>query len=156
MNKRTIALGVLLAPTAVLSIWALDVARRQEVDPSLRIAVSGYDPRDLLRGHYINFTLRLTGTQGADCVCLTPDPDAATTGAAPVPRAVPASCEPPPSRAECPYYLHQPQRAFRYYASQERALELERELARNPGGASATAHFDGKGDVYFSGVQTGR
>jgi hypothetical protein len=149
MNQSVRNLILLLVPTLILTGWALYVAGLRTEQPTLRIAITGYDPRDLLRGHYVNFRLDLTGSgPSPECACLRPDP------AAPLrPVIEAAKCLKPPPAAQCPHFLTDPRRTFRYYAGQEQALELEKQLRAAPGSVSVTAHFDGKGGASFSDVR---
>jgi uncharacterized membrane-anchored protein len=83
MNKVLIAI---ILPIFALLGWVLQIEYQHLNSQSIRVAVAGYDPRDLLAGHYINFSLS-TGSvnpcsmQGAQeglpniCLCYEPAPD---------------------------------------------------------------------------------
>ena len=62
---------------------------------------------------------------------------------------MPARCTPPDG---CRTLVASPRQAFRFYAAQEQALALQKELLANPGGASVLVHFHGDGAVSFSDV----
>ena len=56
--KRLLAAGViatLALPVAVLGAMVADAERSQATDGVMRVAIRGYDPRDMLRGHYLNY-----------------------------------------------------------------------------------------------------
>lgn len=138
-------IALLLLPTLVLAGWAASIAIKRNMQPAMRIAIVGYDPRDLLRGHYLQFRLDLSPGETAPCVCLDPSP---TDALRPVAR--PVSCPAPSAPAVCPFYLDGPRQTFRYYLSQENALAAEKLLRESPGGASVMAHFHGDGRLSFS------
>ncbi len=149
MNRLVVASVLFLAPTVLIAAWAAQFEIARALQPSMRVAIVGYDPRDLLRGHHLEFRLDLRGVDGVPCACLRPDP------ADPLrPVAEPADCAAPPP--VCDHFIAAPRQVFRYYASEERALDLERLLTRTPGGASVVVHFEGDGAVSFSGVAAGR
>lgn len=55
MNK--IKVFVLLLPFVVLCSWALYYACIVKNSPTVTLPITGYDPRDLLSGHYIEFRI---------------------------------------------------------------------------------------------------
>jgi hypothetical protein len=146
-GHRLATLALLILPTLAVAAWAAWLTAERAEQPALRVAITGYDPRDLLRGHYLEFRLDLPDADGLACACLHPHP-----GAPHHPAAVPAQCGAPPP--DCPHYIAEPRQAYRYYADEERALALQDELIASPGGASVTVHFHGDGTVSFSGVET--
>ena len=69
-------------PVAVLLLWTFSLEVRRMTGQEIRLHVEGYDPRDLLSGHYMRFrfafTQQLTCPSGANrkmCVCLATSPD---------------------------------------------------------------------------------
>jgi uncharacterized membrane-anchored protein len=130
MSRRFTVLAVVLPLLAVgLGIVRAELFRGRARDFVFEIA--GYDPRDLLRGHYLQFRLRIEplpvrepcDDRAADCcLCLTrSDPDA-------VPYAERATCT--TARSSCDgalhiRYLNEPQR---YYVPEQSAAALERRL----------------------------
>ena len=56
MNKKILAL-LLFAPLIALCSWTASLYARQAAGREVRVAVRGYDPRDLLSGHYIRYTI---------------------------------------------------------------------------------------------------
>lgn len=148
-GHRLTTLALLLLPTLVVAAWAAWLAAERTAQPALRIAITGYDPRDLLRGHYLEFRLDLPDADGLACACLHPNPDAPHH-----PAVAPAICEAPPPR-DCRHFIAEPWQVYRYYAAEERALALQEELVAEPGGIAVTVHFHGDGTVSFSNVSAG-
>lgn len=143
-------LALLLLPTIALAGWALSIAVKRAELPEMRVAIVGYDPRDLLRGHYLQFRLDLAAGEATPCACLDPNPaDALRPLARPVP--CPAPSAPPP----CPYYVDTPRQTFRYYLPQEKALDYEKLLRESPGAASTLVHFHSGGRLSFSDLVAG-
>lgn len=105
--------------------------------------IEGFDPRDLLRGHYLQFRLRLPNVperercvdDGSDncCLCLTRrgGPDAPVSAERSTCATAHASCD----GALRTYYATTPQR---FYVPEERARELEARL--QAGMAAGKAH----------------
>lgn len=56
MNKFSIAV---LVPFITLLLWVVTLERNISGGIPIRVGVEGYDPRDLLSGHYIRFKLSL-------------------------------------------------------------------------------------------------
>jgi uncharacterized membrane-anchored protein len=114
--------------------------------------ITGYDPRDLLRGHYLQFQLRVDplpereacdDASGDCCLCLT------ETERDAVPYAERASCA--TARVACDAALHtrflsEPQR---YYVPEAAAAELERRLrdAMQHRGAQVLLAIDRNGEA---------
>lgn len=144
MRRRLLTLAALIMPTLLLAGWAGYLAVARGSQPTLRIAIAGFDPRDLVRGHYLQFRLDLPNLDSLDCACLQPNPADAE-------RPTAARCE---AAVGCPHVIDNPRQVFRYYTTKERALALQRDLMRRPGGASVLVHFHGGGAVSFSDVQT--
>jgi uncharacterized membrane-anchored protein len=102
--------------------------------------IEGYDPRDLLRGHYLQFRIRVDplserepcGENDDCCVCLTGPPDEIVEHAETVPCDTTEACD-AKLRTR---YLHEPQR---YYVAERRAPEYERRLREMDGQGRAVA-----------------
>jgi hypothetical protein len=130
MSRRYTAIAVVLPLLAIgLGIGRSELFRSRARD--FVFEIGGYDPRDLLRGHYLQFRLRvepLPVREPCDdrvddcCLCLTrADSDA-------VPYAERARCE--TARASCDgalmtRYLNEPQR---FYIPERSAEALEKRL----------------------------
>lgn len=127
--RRSLLIPALLLPIAVLVVSILQAEHHLATARVWRFEIEGFDPRDLLRGHYIRFQLVLRedealetceeGGERACCLCLTETaPDAP-------PRVRRATCE--RAAAECDGRL---QTAFlteleRYYIPEADAAQLE-------------------------------
>jgi hypothetical protein len=136
MSRRFTIVALVLPLLAIgLGIVRAELFRGRARD--FVFEIEGYDPRDLLRGHYLQFRLRvepLSVREACDersaecCLCLTRSaPDA-------VPYVERASCA--TARASCDGALHvrflnEPQR---YYVPEQRARSFEKRLI------SAMAH----------------
>ena len=129
MSRRYLVVALALPLLAV----ALGIVRAELFLGDARdfvFEIEGFDPRDLLRGHYLQFRLRvdpISEREACDdaspdcCLCLTRVAEDA------VPYVERASCATARSctamlRAR---YLHEPQR---YYVPEQRAVSLERRL----------------------------
>lgn len=72
MKNRGLMLFLLFVPLLALTLWLGDLEVRYAFSPKVYVAASGYDPRDLLSGHYLNLQLdwnKTDCTQFADSVC---------------------------------------------------------------------------------------
>ena len=50
--------GILfMLPFAVLAVWTLCLTYQRNTGREVKVAVEGYDPRDLLSGHYIQYQI---------------------------------------------------------------------------------------------------
>jgi uncharacterized membrane-anchored protein len=83
MRFKTVHLVVIL-PVAAMACWLLSLNVALMRAREVTLAVTGYDPRDLLSGHYLRYRVdyglgseqnRLTGGYRNEdfCACLTPD-----------------------------------------------------------------------------------
>lgn len=135
MNRLHSALLALLLPLAGLAaLWGWTHYRAGQ-GTEWQVPVQGYDPRDLLRGHYITFRYDWPGLEaGAD---LTFQPDLCIEGTAPVIRRVQARAafDGPPPRTGCRQFVR---RSDRFgldqgilYVPQDKAAGLEEKL-RDP------------------------
>jgi len=78
MNKFLISL---LIPIVALLGWVLQLERNISSSKIIRVRVEGYDPRDLLSGHFIRFTISQQGInacseqdqQSEGCLCFIPE-----------------------------------------------------------------------------------
>lgn len=153
MRKQALRAALLLAPTLILTGWALSIPMLRADDPVMRIRLAGYDPRDLLRGHYLLARLDIAGLppgrgEADACVCLTPP-----AGADGRPGfTLLASCQ-PAVLAACPYPLADPGRELRLYQSQENALRLEASLREGKVMVDAAVRFDGQGGIAVEDVR---
>lgn len=71
MNKKILAL-VFSIPFFVLLLWTIWLYAQQATGKEVRVFITGYDPRDLLSGHYIQYTIdwdRTDCSQFAEAVC---------------------------------------------------------------------------------------
>lgn len=55
--KNKLLLSVLLVPVICLFIWNCFLWYDKESGTEITVRISGYDPRDLLSGHYIRYTI---------------------------------------------------------------------------------------------------
>ena len=159
MTRPVASLALLLGPVLVLAGWIGWLALERAGQPQHRIAIQGYDPRDLLRGHYLEFRLDLTGPVPEGPVCL----DVEGTGAADPQPPDPLRPTARPLEPGCALPVAEPGRIWRYYLDQDQALALET-LLRDPaaettaGTAAETTvtvivHPDGAGGLGFSGIR---
>ena len=63
MNNKLLA-TFLIIPFLCLASWALYLTIEKETGQEITVSITGYDPRDLLSGHYIQYTIDWTQT---DC-----------------------------------------------------------------------------------------
>ena len=55
--KKYLFLGMLVLPLLILASWAGWLAIQRESGREVKVVISGYDPRDLLSGHYLAYTI---------------------------------------------------------------------------------------------------
>lgn len=55
--KKYLFLCMLTLPLLILACWAGWLAVQRENGREVKVVISGYDPRDLLSGHYIAYTI---------------------------------------------------------------------------------------------------
>ena len=151
MSRRYLLVAVTLPLLAVaFGIVRAELFLRGAHDFVFEIA--GYDPRDLLRGHYLQFRLQVDplpdreacdDATGDCCLCLT------RTGPDAVPHAERASCA--TARTSCDAalhtrYLNEPQR---FYVPEAAAAELEQRLrdAMQRRGAQVVLATDREGEA---------
>ncbi|MBQ9272042.1 MAG: GDYXXLXY domain-containing protein [Alphaproteobacteria bacterium] len=64
--------GLFFLPLVCLAIWTIFLAVQQKRGSEVKVAIQGYDPRDLLSGHYIQYQIdwdKTDCTQFVDNVC---------------------------------------------------------------------------------------
>jgi len=144
--------ALLILPTLVLAGWALSLPVLRADDPVMRVRLTGFDPRDLLRGHYLLARLDIAGLPPGragtgDCVCLKPGGGDGRPSFTILP-----ACTPDVLSA-CPYPLADPGRELRIYQSQERAVRLEALLRDAKVRVDIAVRFDGKGGIALEDIQ---
>lgn len=160
MTRPVTSLALLLGPVLLLAGWIGWLALERAGQPQHRIAIQGYDPRDLLRGHYLEFRLDLTGPVPEAPVCLDVESTGDMgTGAADLlsPTSLSPTFRPSarPLEPGCALPVAEPGRIWRYYLDQDQALALET-LLRDPAGETTVTvivHPDGAGGLGFSGIR---
>lgn len=147
MKRSLLRLALLLLPTLVLTGWALSIPWLRAGQPEMRVRLVGYDPRDLLRGHYLLARLDIEnlppGRYGEqDCICLlAPDHGTGRPGFTPL-----QSCA-TEVLAACPFPLADPGRELRLYQPAEGAQRLEALLRDGKAMVDVRLRFDGAGGV---------
>ena len=71
MNKKILAV-IFIIPFISLIFWTMWLYTQQVTGTEIKVAVMGYDPRDLLSGHYIRYSIdwnRTDCTQFPNGVC---------------------------------------------------------------------------------------
>ena len=64
MNKKHLLLFAFALPLITLTIWTATLYAQRQNGQEVRVRISGYDPRDLLAGHYIQYEIDWDAT---DC-----------------------------------------------------------------------------------------
>jgi uncharacterized membrane-anchored protein len=117
------------------------------------LEIGGYDPRDLLRGHYLQFTLRVDplpqreacvdDPQGTCCLCLT----RAQPGQ--VSQVERATCATAHTECDGSLPLGVLAQPYRYYVPEDSAKELQKRLldAMPRSGARAVVAVDSRGEA---------
>ncbi len=149
-RSALVLLAALLLPTLVLAGWAGLIATRQAGDPSTRVEIQGFDPRDLLRGHYLQARLKLGLSAGDAPACVCVEPENGPPGR-PATRPL-ASCQ-PQDVGSCRYPMADPLRVLRIYVPQEKAADLDRRLRMGEENLSVAVHFQGDGEIGVSDLQ---
>ena len=133
MRREFLAVAVVL-PLVVLAFGMVRAERHLRENRRWVFEVTGYDPRDLLRGHYIQYRLVLDegdpeglGAEPCDdspdldcCLCLEADFPAGPT------RVVRTTCETAYARCEGTLQTRYLDDLQRYYIPEERADEITR------------------------------
>lgn len=144
--------ALLLLPTLILAGWALSLPLLRAAEPVMRVRLAGFDPRDLLRGHYLLARLDIAGLPpgragAGDCVCLTPGGADGRPGFTALPACTPDVL------SSCAYPLADPGRELRLYQSQERAVRLEALLRDAKVRVDVAVRFDGQGGIALEDIQ---
>lgn len=131
MNRLLLALALPLVGLATLWGWT-DYKAGQGTDWD--VPVAGYDPRDLLRGHYITFRYDWPGLSTS--VSLATQPSLCLIGEAPVIRQVIPEFDPDTAMVPPPDCSHFVRAGDRFgldrgilYVPQDKAAGLEKQLA---------------------------
>lgn len=84
--KRSVVFAIVL-PLTAMGLWLAQLTWQQGAGVEVRLPVTGFDPRDVLAGHYLTYTVDYgdldvcpredSGEPRQTCVCLTED---ASTG----------------------------------------------------------------------------
>lgn len=161
MSPRARRIAVLALPVLGLALFVLRselVVTRGRV---YELTVEGYDPRDLLRGHYLQYRIRwnLAGPACTDarcCLCVHPD-------ASPVdPRVSARACD---AVRDCQSFIRGDglEHLQKFFVPQERAASLERAVQGRRASVLVAVAPDGRAlvtDLLVDGVswraQTGR
>lgn len=154
MSRKGVALAVTL-PLLAIVLGIVQAERFRGRARDFVFEIGGYDPRDLLRGHYLQFRLLVDPLPEREacvgdgcCLCLTRREAGAVSGVEL------ARCA--TARAECDGALPAaivgtPQR---FYVPEDRAAELERDLrnAAERHAARAVLAVDGDGVAHVVGL----
>lgn len=143
--KRLVILAAVLPVVGLVGLVAkAEFATRS--GPTWTVPIQGYDPRDLLRGHYLRYAFEFDWQDGASCgdadrpeagccLCLT------ETGAEPQVRQVQCS-----DTSSCDGWLHAESVAppLRYYVPETSALDLETALRKHDAAVTFTSGRGGE------------
>ena len=155
VSSSRVILAVLL-PLAAILAGVVSAERRAARAPHLLFEIEGYDPRDLLRGRFLQFRLRLPERAAGDCegtdpdcvLCVTAGEPGETVSVARVSRAAASDCDAllPAASASTP---------LRFYVPEARAADLERRLAEvaGRGGARADVAIASDGTIQVRGLR---
>ncbi len=69
MNKGTLKIAVLFLPVIAMALLIGAHSYNRDNGTEWRIPVTGYDPRDLLRGHYLTFRYDWNWEKGMNTAC---------------------------------------------------------------------------------------
>jgi len=160
---RWLQLGVVLPMLGLLVLVArAEVLLRS--GESFRIAIKGYDPRDLLHGHYLQYSFDFdwrgestcgsrsggvpVGLESGCCVCLGSDVDSNTLAEARL-----VACD---QVSACDGWLHAASLSppLRYFVPERYAAELEEALRGRAASLSVTCGPGGEpaiGELYLDG-----
>jgi hypothetical protein len=146
MKRWWMAALVLVLPLAGLATTTLHNELALANAEEWAIPVTGFDPRDPLRGHYIVFRYLwdIEGDSdlcraGQCLICLTPGEDGSVTARI-VPRAEDPDC---PARVDPQASQISPDFISRIYVAETRALDLERQMRQTPMRVIARLRKDG-------------
>ncbi len=154
-----VAIAVLL-PLVTLAFGVVRSEYRMSRSTEWEFSVRGFDPRDLLRGHYINYSIELGEPDPAVCAdddpdccyCLTRAAPTSTAEPAPVPVVARARCS--RARRDCDGALRTRAASSlnRFYVAESRARDIEAELREGvrDGEARIVLAIDGMGRAHVT------
>ena len=155
MASRSRVLLAVALPIAVILWGVASAERRAALAPHLVFEIEGYDPRDLLRGRYLQFRLRLPGAAPGDCADDDPDCCLCVTAGAPggIAQVARVSCTSSPA-CDALLPVERASLPLRFYVPEDRAPDLERRLlaAAGHGGARADVAIAPDGAVQVRGL----
>lgn len=130
MRNRIAQLAALIVPIIGLgALWGLSEHESRQ-GTFWEVPIAGYDPRDLLRGHFVEFTYDWPGLNGAevpDRICLSKGADGLARAAL-IDGDI-AACEFPAEAEIMSVYGNNSLVSGRFYVGQDRALQIERTMA---------------------------
>lgn len=157
MNRTLVAVVV---PILVLVLWVAKLQLGATTGAEVTLSITGYDPRDLLAGHYLRYrvsydleTLCAKASKEPTCVCLEYSSDAQRHQATWA-----GSCEELSSKSCGPLFLRGVCDESRFVAGIERYYIPEaysEVLATVPGDASIRVKLDGDGSSQVTAMYVG-
>ena len=54
---RKLLLIILFCPLIILAVWIVSIDRQSKDGIDIKVRITGYDPRDILSGHYISYQI---------------------------------------------------------------------------------------------------
>lgn len=132
-NSSKIIGFIALAIPFLAMIFMIATNMHKRADNEYRFAIEGYDPRDLLRGHYLTFRYTWpedTQETDADCACIQGQPDDFTVSF--------QNCDTKDSIKECSAHLllesnlQLPEHLRRFYIPEDRAKFIEDMFRAHP------------------------
>jgi uncharacterized membrane-anchored protein len=147
---RWLLVAALLLPLVAIVAGIVSAERHLAASSEWIFEIAGYDPRDLLRGHYIEFRLELHEEPAAGS-CIGPGTEACCyclerRGADVPPRVTRTTCG---EAASCDGRLRVDKASgtHRYYVPEQRARQIERQLmeAAQTGDAHVVLAIDARG-----------
>lgn len=136
MNDRRLTRAALALPILLVLAGIVRAELTRATQPTWRLPIAGYDPRDLLRGHYLRFRFvsddPLGRVESDICACL--DRDSERHGKH-------MTCD--RAQTECDDRLDADQLrdAQRFYVDESRARELEQRLIESARRGTAFVEF---------------
>ena len=164
MKKNLAYIGIIV-PLVLMAAWTSQFALVANRGLSVSLAVGGYDPRDLLSGHFLQYQVDYGPVLKCDssitdeiCVCLAPDSNAATPDG--TEKAFWAgSCNEIPNDGSCRKWL----RGHCHWSGLEVGIEryyfpenFTHELARVPPKSTIDVALDGHGGGVVTGMYVDR
>lgn len=150
MNKKLIYFLAIFLPVLVIAAWALQFTAISLYGEKVQLRITGYDPRDLLAGHYLRYRVDFgslltcsSDTQTEKCVCLKPDQSTGISQAAWV-----GACTQRTSQEDCNHWLKVKCRWSQLSTSIDRFYipETQANLLRTvPANSTIEVHLNGRG-----------